>query len=103
MILKSEDNIDCAVQNLTITIQKAVRESTPDIRSLKSKTLLPQNVIQLFLEKRKLRRILLPDSIRFPDDQNSFNRASQNLKRLLEQIKETCNRQSSHLESYKTL
>lgn len=79
--LKSECDIDNAIQHLTKTIQDAAWKSTPEMEKRGEIQELPQHIKIAILEKRRLRRTW--HISRNPLAKRHFNTAAQKLKRLL--------------------
>ncbi|KAK2579951.1 hypothetical protein KPH14_007631 [Odynerus spinipes] len=84
--LKSEDDIDSAVQELTQQIQNAAWRSTPEMESKAEKeTNYPKYVKDKIIEKRKVRRQW--QLSRHPADKAKLNRITRALKTLLYNLK----------------
>jgi hypothetical protein len=96
VILKHEDEIDDAVDNLTKAIQLSAWEATPSLPLVQRyQNHYPLYIREKIVERRQLRRIW--QTRRYPEDKNRFNRSSQELKRLILDFKNENFRQ--YLES----
>lgn len=83
--LKSEEDIDNAVDKLTRKIQEATWQSTPNTTSRTKTHDLPMAIKIAITEKRRLRRVW--QYSRHPHDKGLLNNAAQNLKRMLYRLK----------------
>lgn len=86
--LKSIESLESAVDNFVGCVQSSARESTPapqNLDSCKAGLNYPIYIKRKIAEKRRLRRIW--QNSRNPIDKTNFNRATQELKRLLYRIK----------------
>ncbi len=84
--LKTPENIDEGVEMFNLSIQKAAWKSTPFITSKAiNPTAYPLHIKQKIAEKRRLRRVWQYSRNRI--DKTNLNRASQQLKQLLKDIK----------------
>jgi hypothetical protein len=83
--LKSEHDIDTAIENICQNIQKAAWNSTPEQNESKKASYCPLLVRQQIAEKRKLRRQW--QYTRSPVDKNKLNRATKNLKNTLDGLR----------------
>uniref|UniRef100_A0A6M2DRL9 Putative rna-directed dna polymerase from mobile element jockey n=1 Tax=Xenopsylla cheopis TaxID=163159 RepID=A0A6M2DRL9_XENCH len=82
--LKSEDDINKAVDLLTSTLQQAASIATPSL-DYQSKLFCPIQIKKEIAKKRKLRKIW--QITRSPEDKKIFNNACKNLKYLLDNYK----------------
>lgn len=85
VLLKSEEDIDSAVNQFTTIVQDAAWHATPEAKRKNIDYHLPLNVRLAIIEKRRLRRIW--QHSRHPDDKRNLNNAAQNLKRILYRLK----------------
>jgi hypothetical protein len=83
--LKTEENIDNAIDNLCKNIQEAAWESTPEQPDTRKLSTCPSYVRQQIREKRRLRRQW--QAYRLPADKTKLNRATKELRNTLEQLK----------------
>lgn len=84
--LKTQQNIDSAVEDLTHVIQTAAWESTPFLNKReKYHYECSKKIREIINEKRKLRKKWM--RTRAPQNKNRLNAATKNLKKLLSQMK----------------
>lgn len=79
--LKSEEEINEAVENLTKAIQQAAWESTPELNMTTNTKDCSSKVKEALHEKRKLRKTWM--TTKAPQDKARFNKAVRDLKELL--------------------
>lgn len=79
--LKTEEEIDNAVQHLTESIQAAAWDSTPPTVLREKQFVIPRAVKEEIMEKRNLRKVW--QQTRHPNDKTNLNRAVRKLKNLL--------------------
>ena len=79
--LKTEQDIDTAVDSLQTSIQKAAWNATPGIFNTKPKDKLPAHIVNKIYEKRRLRKTWQRE--RTTINKNLLNRATKELKDLL--------------------
>lgn len=84
--LKTEYDIDEAVELLTCAIQDAAWQATPESNQGTKTENVPLHVREKIREKRRLRKIW--QSTRQPSDKNKLNTATRNLKNLLQRLKD---------------
>lgn len=83
--LKTEPDVELAINHLNNIIQESSRESTPDIPVRRLNQNCPIIVKQKIAEKRRLRRIW--QRTRYPQDKNRYDKASRELKNLITNLK----------------
>ena len=83
--LKTEENIDEAVEFLTNSIQEACWKATPSETFVTKYDTSPDFIKQAIKEKRKLRKIW--QNTRYSADKIRLNRATQELKKLLDNLR----------------
>lgn len=84
--LKSEKELDDAVENFTNLIQESAWKATPPAQINEQRTLNSTKVQQKILEKRKLRKQW--QITRSPHDKAKFNKSTKALKKILQEEKE---------------
>lgn len=82
--LKTEAEIDDAVEQLNVSIQKAAWASTPEIKGQRAEE-CPAYIKEKIKEKRKLRQEW--QKYRLPEDKSKLNRATKRLNKLLHKNK----------------
>jgi hypothetical protein len=85
--LKTPDDIDRAVLNVTGVLQEAAWISTPVSNRNAAHTNSPQHIRELVTNKRRARSLW--QRSRNPRDKNVYNRLSRQLKRELQEIRNT--------------
>jgi RNA polymerase-interacting CarD/CdnL/TRCF family regulator len=85
--LKTPDDIDRAVQNITGVLQEAAWISTPVSNRNAAHTNSPLHIRELVTNKRRARSLW--QRSRNPRDKNVYNRLSRQLKRELQEIRNT--------------
>lgn len=94
--MKSSNDLDDAVYNFTKTVQDACWKCTPELQTKTHRhKLVPQEIRQLILEKRRLRRVW--HTSRHPDDKKALNKAARELKSTLKEIESATTK--AHLQS----
>ena len=83
--LKTEQDIDVAIEYLCKNIQEAAWESTPEQHATKRAPSCPIYIRKLISDKRKLRRQW--QITRIPANKKKLNKASKDLKYILEHLK----------------
>lgn len=84
--INSRDGLDEAVAQITSAIQTAAWSATPAIVTQRGKNDGPPNIKEMVRENRRLKAVW--KSTRHPDDKTRLNRASKQLKRILEKVRD---------------
>ena len=83
--LKTESNIDEAVEQINNCIHQAAWNSTPEPRAYEHEVEYPTHIRNKIKEKRKLRKIW--QTTRWPEHKAQLNKVTKTLKKLLHDIK----------------
>lgn len=85
--LRNEEEIETAIEKLNIAIQDAAWKSTPEKKSIKTSPSISPSIERIIKEKRKLRKQW--QMTRSPHNKAKFNKAVKDLKKLLQDEKNT--------------
>ncbi|GAB0086549.1 hypothetical protein DMENIID0001_006350 [Sergentomyia squamirostris] len=83
--IKTEQDLESASEGFSEALGASVVRATPQNEDVKRTDVLPQNVRAKILERRRLRRRW--QATRSPDDKSLFNKASEELKSLLKEVR----------------
>lgn len=83
--LKTEKELEEAVNTLTTNIQQAAWQATPDSHNKTIKETIPHIIKQKITEKRALRKTW--QETRYPPDKTKLNKATKRLKEMISQTK----------------